>query len=86
MQALEKTIMATGQVGEQEGTTTGTVRESIGAVEATFLEHMLRVCMALPSGYFLVEAVAAERTDATWKAVVDERRKALGAAGLYPGQ
>jgi hypothetical protein len=30
----------------------------------------------------LVEAVAADRTYATWKAVVDERLKALGAAGL----
>ena len=35
-----------------------------------------------PSGYLLVAEVAADRTYATWKAVVDERLKALGTAGL----
>jgi hypothetical protein len=83
MQALEKTIMETAQAWEQEGTTTGAVREIIGAVDETFLEHMMLVCMDLLSGYLLVEAVAADRTYATWKAVVDERLKTLGAAVLY---
>ena len=82
MQALEQTIMETAHAWEQEGTTTGAVREIIGAVDETFLEHLMLVCMDLPSGDLLVEAVAADRTYATWKAVMDERLKALGAAVL----
>jgi hypothetical protein len=82
MRTLEKTIMETAQAWEQEGTTPGTVRAIIGAVDETFLEHMMLVCLDLPSGYWLVEAVAADRTYATWKAVVDERLTALGATGL----
>ena len=83
MQALETAIMETAHAWEQEGTTTGAVRDIIGAVDETFLERMMLVFMDLPSGYLLVEAVAADRTYATWKAVVDERLKALGAAVLY---
>jgi hypothetical protein len=82
IQTLEKTIVATAQAWEQEGTTAGTGREIIGAVDETFLEHMMLVCMDLLSGYLLVESVAADRTYVTWKALVDERLKALGATGL----
>jgi hypothetical protein len=83
MRALEKTIVETAQAWEQEGTTTGAVREIIGAVDATFLEHMMLVFMDLPSGYLLMEEVAAERTYATWKALVDERLKPRGTTVLY---
>jgi len=83
LRALEQTIVETAHAWEQEGTTTGAVRDIIGAVDETFLEHMMLVCMDLPSGSLLVEAVAANRTYAPWKAVVDERLKALGAAVLY---
>jgi hypothetical protein len=83
MQALETSLMETAQAWEQAGTPTGEGREIIGAVDETFLEHMLLVFMDLPSGYLLVEEVAAERTYATWKAVVDERLKSLGATVLY---
>ena len=75
--------METAQAWEQEGATTGEGREIIGAVDETFLEHMMLVFMDLPSGYLLVEEVAADRTYATWKAVVDERLKALGTTILY---
>ena len=74
--------METAPAWEQEGTTPGAVREIMGAADETFLESMRLVFMDLPSGYVLVVAVAAERTAATGKAVVDERLKALGAAGL----
>jgi Family of unknown function (DUF6399) len=83
IQVLEKTIVETAQAWEKEGTTTGEVRDIIGAVDETFLEHMLLVFMDLPSGYLLVEEVAAERTYATWKAIVDERLKPLGTTVLY---
>jgi hypothetical protein len=82
MQALEKTVMETAHAWEQEGTTTGAVRDLLGAVDATFLEHLMLVFMDLPSGDVLVEAVAADRTYATWKAGVDERLNTLGTTGL----
>lgn len=82
-QVLEKTIMETARTWAKEGTTTGEAREILGAVDETFLEHMLLVMMDLPSGYLLVEEVAAARTYATWKAVVDKRLKALGTTVLY---
>jgi hypothetical protein len=37
------------------------------------------ICRDLPRGYLLVEEVAADRTYAPWKAVLDERLTALGA-------
>jgi IclR helix-turn-helix domain len=83
MQTLEKMIVETAQTWEKEGVTAGEAREIIGAVDETFLEHMLLVLMDLPSGYLLVEEVAADRTYATWKAVVDARLQALGTAVLY---
>jgi hypothetical protein len=83
MQALEKTVVETARAWEKEGTIAGETREIIGAVDETFLEHMILVLMDLPSGYLLVEEVAADRTYATWKAVVDERLRALGGAVLY---
>jgi Family of unknown function (DUF6399)/IclR helix-turn-helix domain len=83
MQSLERTIVETAQAWEKESTTTDEVREIIGAVDETFLEHMMLVCMDLSSGYLLVEEVAADRTYATWKAVIDERLTALGATVLY---
>src|SRR5215471_10860376 len=44
---------------------------------------MRLVCMALRTGYLLLEEVADDRTYATWKAVVEERLTALGAHVLY---
>ena len=41
------------------------------------------VFMDLPTGYLLLEEVADDRTYATWKALVDERLKALGTDVLY---
>jgi hypothetical protein len=83
MRVLEQTLVETAHAWECEGATTGESRAIIGAVDETFLEHMMLVCMDLPSGYVLVEAAAADRTYATWKAVVDERLKTLGATVLY---
>jgi Family of unknown function (DUF6399)/IclR helix-turn-helix domain len=79
MQALEQTIVETGQAWEKEGTAGGDVLEIIGAVDETFLEQMLLVFLDLPSGYVLLEEVAEDRSYATWKALVDTRLEALGA-------
>ncbi len=83
MQALEQRIVETTQTWEKASATAGEAREIVGAVDETFLEHMLLVLMDLPSGYLLVEEVAADRTYLTWKATVDERLKALGTTILY---
>jgi hypothetical protein len=83
MQTMEATLLETTVAWEQEGQTSGEVREIIGAVDETFLERMILVCMDLPTGYLLLEAVAEDRTYPTWKALVEERLTALGAHVLY---
>jgi hypothetical protein len=90
MQALEAALLETAAAWEQDGRTQGEAREIIGAVDETFLEHLILVFMDLSTGYLLLEEVAEDRTYATWKALVDERLKGLGTGVLYlvsdPGQ
>jgi hypothetical protein len=83
MVALAVTIEETGRAWEQDGVAAGEVREMIGAVDETFLEQMMLVFQDVPTGYIVQEAVADERSYATWKALVDERLKALGTTVLY---
>ena len=83
MQALEAVLLATAAAWEQDGRVHGEVREIIGAVDETFLEHMMLVFMDLSTGYLLLEEVAEDRTFATWHALVEERLKALGTHVLY---
>jgi hypothetical protein len=83
MQALETALLETAEAWEKEGCTDGEGREIIGAVDETFLEQMILVFMDLKTGYLLAEEVAEDRTYTTWKALVDERLKALGTQVLY---
>ncbi len=83
MQALEDAALETAETWEQDGCAGGARREVIGAVDATFLERMILVCMDLRTGYLLGEEVAEDRTFATWQAVVDARLKALGTEVFY---
>jgi len=83
MEALAVTIEETAQVWEQDGVAAGEVREIIGAVDETFLAQMMLVFQDVPTGYIVQEEVADDRTYATWKALVDERLKALGTSVLY---
>src|SRR5262244_643495 len=83
MQALEAALLETAASWEQDGCASGTVREIIGAVDETFLERMILVFMDLATGYLLLEEVADDRTYPTWKALVEERLKALGTGVLY---
>ena len=83
MQVLEAALLETTMVWEQEGCARGEVREVIGAVDETFLERMLLVCMDLATGYLLLEEMADDRTYTTWKALVEERLKGLGTGVLY---
>ena len=77
MEALAVT-MRRPQVWEQDGVAAGEVREIIGAVDETFLEQMMLVFQDVSTGYIVQEEVADDRTYVTWKALVDERLKALG--------
>jgi len=83
MQALETVLVETAAAWEKDGCASGEVREIIGAVDETFLERMMLVFMDLATGYLVLEAVADDRTYATWKTLVDERLKSLGTGVLY---
>jgi hypothetical protein len=83
MQALEAALLETAAAWEKDGCASGEVREIIGAVDETFLERMILVFMDLSTGYLVLEAVANDRTYATWKTLVDERLKSLGTGVLY---
>jgi hypothetical protein len=78
-QALEQIMLETGHAWEQNATAGGEVPEIIGAVDETFLEHLLLVFLDLPPGYILREEAVEDRSYATWKALVDQRLAALGA-------
>src|SRR5262245_53974809 len=52
MQALERALLTTAEAWEQDGLADGETREIIGAVDETFLEHMMLVFMDLDSGVF----------------------------------
>jgi hypothetical protein len=54
MQALEAALLETAATWEQDGRASGQVREIIGAVDETFLERMILVCMDLATGYLLL--------------------------------
>jgi Family of unknown function (DUF6399) len=82
MQALEAALLETAEAWEQDGCAGGEMREIIGAVDATFLERMILVLMDLATGSLLLEEVADDRPSTTWKALVEERLKALGTGVL----
>jgi Family of unknown function (DUF6399)/IclR helix-turn-helix domain len=83
MQTLETALLETTEAWEQDGGAGGEVREIIGAVDETFLERMMLVCLDLPTGYLLLETVAEDRTFATWQALLEERLTALGTSVRY---
>ena len=82
MHALEHVLLETATAWEHEGVAAGEVRPIIGAVDETFLEHMMLVFMALVSGYLVFEEVAEDRSYDTWYALVEARLEALGARVL----
>ncbi len=83
MQRLEEVIVAIGHSWQEEGSRGGEARPVIGAVDETFLERMMLVFMDLVSGYLVFEEIAADRTYATWQALVEARLEALGVGVLY---
>src|SRR5262249_12035457 len=83
MQALEAALLETGAAWEEQGCASGAMREVSGAVDETFLERMILVCMDLATGYLLLEEAADDRTYPTWRALVEERLTDLGTGVLY---
>jgi Family of unknown function (DUF6399)/IclR helix-turn-helix domain len=83
MQTVAAAILETAAAWEQDGIAAGEVRDIIGAVDETFLEHLMLVFQDVSTGYLLLEAVAQDRTYTTWQAVMDKRLQALGARVLY---
>jgi Family of unknown function (DUF6399) len=83
MEGLEPVLLETAAAWGREGIAAGEMRPILGAVDETFLERMMLVCMDLASGYLLVEEVAADRSYDTWYAVVTARLAMLGTGVRY---
>jgi enamine deaminase RidA (YjgF/YER057c/UK114 family) len=83
MHTLEHLILETGAAWEQEGIAHGEIRPVIGAVDETFLQHMMLVFMDLATGYLLMEEVAEDRRFDTWYDRVNGRLKTFGTEVLY---
>jgi Family of unknown function (DUF6399) len=83
MHTLEHLILETGAAWEQEGIAHGEIRPVIGAVDETFLQHMMLVFMDLATGYLLMEEVAADRSFDTWYDRANNRLTTLGTGVLY---
>jgi hypothetical protein len=78
MHPLERLILEMAAAWEKEGIAHGKIRPVIGAVDETFLQRMMLVCMDLATGYGLMGEVAAERSFATWFDRATERLMTLG--------
>jgi len=83
LQVLEATAVATAETWEQDAVAAGEVREIIGGVDETFLEHMMLVFQDVSTGYLVLEDIAEDRTYATWKALVEARLTTLRTEVLY---
>jgi hypothetical protein len=73
MAQLEHLILETTAALEREGIAQGQMGPMVGAVDATFLERMMVVCMDLVRGSILFEAVADDRTSEPWHGRVKAR-------------
>jgi len=78
MQTVEAALLETAAAWERDGIAAGEVRDIIGAVDETFLEHLLLVFQDVSTGSLLLETVADDRPYATWKAVMEQRLAELG--------
>ena len=61
-QRWERTSRATSRAWAQEGIEPGALRPSIGAVDATFVPRLRRLCLDWARGSLVRAAVAGERT------------------------
>jgi hypothetical protein len=84
LHALEQAILETATAWEHAGVAAGEVRPIIGAVDDTFLERMMLVCMDLVSGYLLCAEGAEDRPYTPWYALVEARSGGVGSQGVVP--
>jgi hypothetical protein len=82
MPMLERLVLETAAAWEKDGIAQGEIRPVIGAVDETFLQHMMLVFMDLATGYVLMEEMAADRSFATWFDRANERLMTCGTEGL----
>jgi Family of unknown function (DUF6399)/IclR helix-turn-helix domain len=83
MHTLEHLLLETAATWEKEGIAHGEIRPVIGAVDETFLQHMILVFMDLATGYVLMEEVATDRSFDTWYDRANDRLKTFGTEVLY---
>jgi len=83
MHMLERLLLETAAAWEKAGIAHGEIRPVIGAVDETFLQRMMLVCMDLATGYLLMEEVAADRSFDTWFNRANERLTIFGTEVLY---
>lgn len=83
MRTLERIILDTAAVWEQDGVAHGEIRPVIGAVDETFLQRMMLVFMDLATGYLLMEEVATDRRFDTWDDRANARLTTFGTEVLY---
>jgi Family of unknown function (DUF6399)/IclR helix-turn-helix domain len=83
MHMLERLLRETAAAWEKDGIAHGEIRPVIGAVDETFLQHMMLVFMDLATGYLLMEEVAADRSFDTWCDRANERLTTFGTEVLY---
>ncbi len=83
LHTLERLLLDTAVAWEKEGIAHGEIRPVIGAVDETFLQRMMLVCMDLATGYVLMEEVAADRSYATWFDRANARLTTFGTEMLY---
>ena len=80
---LERLMLESATAWEKEGVAHGEIRPVIGAVDETFFQQMRLVCMALATGYVVLEDVAADRSYPPWFARTNERLTTLGPEVFY---
>jgi hypothetical protein len=83
MHMLERLLLETAATWEKDGSAHGEIRPVIGAVDETFLQHMMLVFMDLATGYLLMEEVAADRSFAAWFDRANKRLTTFGTEVLY---
>jgi hypothetical protein len=77
MHMLERLLLETAAAWEKDGIAHGEIRPVLGAVDETFLQHMMLVFMDLAMGYVLMEEVAADRSFDPWFDRANERLMSL---------
>jgi hypothetical protein len=78
MHMLERLLLETAAAWEKDGIAHGEIRPVLGAVDETFLQHMMLVFMDLAMGYVLMEEVAADRSFDPWFDRANERLMTFG--------